>query len=65
MEIYSIHFAEGMFGNEIGELLADEALREDNFQSQNCFDGVKMEPLDSEAITPEFRRNARTNANAI
>ena len=24
-----------------------------------------MEKLDSEAITPEFRRNARVNANAI
>ena len=24
-----------------------------------------MEPLDSEAITPEFRKGARINANAI
>lgn len=54
-----------VFGNEAGEYLADEAVREDNFQSANCFDGVHMEDLNSEAITPEFRRGARVNANAI
>ena len=56
---------ENLFGNEAGGYLADEAIREDAFQGTNCFDGVHMEKLDSEAITPEFRRNARVNANAI
>ena len=54
-----------MFGNEAGEALADEAYREDIFQNTNCLDNVKMEPLDSDAITPEFRRLARANANHI
>ena len=56
---------ENLFGNEAGGYLADEAIREDLLQGTNCFDGVHMEKLDSEAITPEFRRNARVNANAI
>lgn len=54
-----------MFGNEVGTLLFDEATREDVFSQVNMIDGVKMEPLDSDALTPELRRSARTNANAI
>ena len=57
--------SEAIFGNETGHLLFDEATREDLFPNTNCFDGVKMEPLDSEAITPEFRKAARINAMAI
>ena len=54
-----------MFGNEVGDLLFDEATREDLFSQVNMIDGVRMEPLDSDALTPELRRNARANANAI
>ena len=56
---------ESLFGNEVGALLFDEATREDIFSQVNMIDGIKMEPLDSDQLTPELRRNARTNANAI
>ena len=56
---------EALFGNEVGTLLYDESCREEIFSQVNMIDGVKMEPLDSDALTPELRRNARANANAI
>jgi len=54
-----------LFGNEVGTLLVDEAKCEDEFPAKNMIDGVKMEPLDSDALTPELRREARKNANDI
>ena len=40
-------------------------MREDMFANTNCFDGIKMEPLNSTTVTPEWRRAARINAMAI
>ena len=54
-----------MFGNDTGGLLCHEATCEDMFGQVNMIDGVKMEPLDSDALTPELRRNARANALGI
>jgi len=54
-----------LFGSEVGTLLVDEARCEDEFPAKNMIDGVKMEPLDSDALTPELRREARKNANDI
>ena len=45
--------------------MVDEARCEAEFATKNIIDSVKMEPLDSEAFTPELRREARKNANDI
>ena len=61
-----LNFAiETLFGNEVGALLVDEARCEEEFPQKNMIDGVKMEPLDSDALTPELRKEARKNANDI
>lgn len=54
-----------LFGSEVGALLLREAACEEKFSQVNMIDGVKMEPLDSDALTPEMRRPARENANDI
>lgn len=54
-----------LFGNEVGMLLLREAVCEEKFSQVNMIDGVKMEPLDSDALTPEMRKPARENANDI
>ena len=45
--------------------MVDEARCEEEFPQKNMIDGVKMEPLDSDALTPELRKEARKNANDI
>jgi hypothetical protein len=51
-----------IFGKEVGQLLADEALCEDNFQSKNIKMTQQMEPLDSENFDAREKREARINA---
>ena len=60
-----LHDLESLFGSEVGALLLREAACEEKFSQVNMIDGVKMEPLDSDALTPEMRRPARENANDI
>jgi len=53
------------FGPDIGKLLFEEANCEEIFMTTNVLDGVVMEPLDSEDLQGEARRNARRNAESI
>ena len=54
-----------IFGKEVGQLLFDEAVCEDNFQAKNIKLTQQMEPLDSENFDAREKRDARMNAQAI